>query len=111
MVYYNVSEQYSDTLGARYAKDCAFSGEDFRDTVLVPLYLSYRVSGQTVRFVLDGTYGYPISFLEEAFGGLVRIYPEEDVMGMIEGFISTDQPLLPKVIEHFMLTVRNEVKE
>lgn len=107
MVYYNISEQYSNTLGARYAKDCAFSGEDFRNTVLVPFYLSYKANGQTVKFVLDGTYGYPISFLEEAFGGLARVYPGEDVMGMIEGFISTDQPSLPKTIEHFIRTAHD----
>jgi STAS-like domain of unknown function (DUF4325) len=40
----------------------------FRDDFLVPALGTY----DQVRVVLDGTAGYPSSFLEEAFGGLVR---------------------------------------
>jgi hypothetical protein len=44
------------------------SGEEFREKFLIPSV----ESGETVYIELDGTIGYGSSFLEEAFGGLVR---------------------------------------
>lgn len=45
-----------------------FSGEAFRTTHLVP----FLRDGQVIEVVLDGARGLSPSFLEEAFGGLVR---------------------------------------
>jgi hypothetical protein len=53
----------------RYKKNGPTSGEEFRDTFLVPLIRD----GNRVKVELDGTIGYGSSFLEEAFGGLVRV--------------------------------------
>ncbi|QFU30250.1 STAS-like domain-containing protein [Brevundimonas sp. Bb-A] len=52
----------------RYRSQGKFSGEAFRDDVLLPLLKA----GQSVEVDLDGTSGLSPSFLEEAFGGLVR---------------------------------------
>lgn len=58
--------------GGRYASDGPYSGELFRDQVLVP-ELAKAIEAKDVLVVeLDGTSGYGSSFLEEAFGGLVR---------------------------------------
>jgi hypothetical protein len=40
--------------------------------VLVPAVRDARVAGERIQIDLDGTAGYGTSFLEEAFGGLVR---------------------------------------
>lgn len=68
----NVAEDFTRYPGGRYREDGEHSGEEFRDDVLVPALERARVSGGKVTVVLDGVTGYPSSFLEEAFGGLVR---------------------------------------
>lgn len=52
----------------RYRSDGKFSGERFRDDLLVPALRAAKF----VQLKLDGTAGYGSSFLEEVFGGLVR---------------------------------------
>jgi len=54
--------------GGRYKKHGDGSGEEFRDEVLIPAIEEHT----QVEVSLDDTAGYPSSFLEEAFGGLVR---------------------------------------
>jgi hypothetical protein len=58
--------------GGRYVSDGLFSGEWFREEVLRPAVSHAIESGEKVRVDLDGAPGYGSSFLEEAFGGLVR---------------------------------------
>lgn len=67
-----IASDYTRYPGPRYARDGPFSGERFRDEVLAdPLRRAVK-QGETVTVVLDGVAGYGSSFLEEAFGGLVR---------------------------------------
>lgn len=63
-----ICEDFSTHPAGRYESDGPFSGEKFRKEHLVQ---KLRTSDH-VKVVLDGTRGYPSSFLEEAFGGLVR---------------------------------------
>lgn len=60
-------KNFSKYPGPRYIRLGDFSGEEFRDNVLIPALQNDYIS---VDF--DGVYGYGSSFLEEAFGGLVR---------------------------------------
>lgn len=64
----NVAKDFSPTPGGRYKKYGPASGEAFREKLA--LYLS---AGDSVEVSLDGAEGYGSSFLEEAFGGLVRL--------------------------------------
>eukprot|EP01002_Notosolenus_urceolatus_P015441 NODE_7987_length_539_cov_2.948980_g6940_i0.p1 GENE.NODE_7987_length_539_cov_2.948980_g6940_i0~~NODE_7987_length_539_cov_2.948980_g6940_i0.p1 ORF type:complete len:108 (-),score=4.85 NODE_7987_length_539_cov_2.948980_g6940_i0:93-416(-) len=64
----NVAEDFSQFPAGRFKSDGAFSGEKFREEFLIPATQS---ENKTV-IVLDGTKGYGSSFLEEAFGGLIR---------------------------------------
>ncbi len=63
---------YAAAPGGRYRKDGPFSGEEFRDDVLVPRLLDAVGKNEQVVVELDGVSGYGASFLEEVFGGLVR---------------------------------------
>lgn len=63
-----VAKQFSETPGGRFRSDGPKSGEAFREDVLYPKLLSH----EKVDVNLDDTLGYGSSFLEEAFGGLVR---------------------------------------
>lgn len=64
----DVARDFSETPSGRYPEDGEFSGEVFRKKHLVP---SLRDFDQ-VEVILDGTEGFGSSFLEEAFGGLIR---------------------------------------
>jgi STAS-like domain of unknown function (DUF4325) len=65
----SVADDFSKYPGGRYKTDGEFSGERFRDDILVPALVG------TVQVVvnLNGTLGFGSSFLEEAFGGLIRV--------------------------------------
>jgi len=63
----SIAKDFSTTPAGRHAKFHPASGEAFRDSILLP---ALRQGVVTVD--LDGTAGYGSSFLEEAFGGLIR---------------------------------------
>ena len=62
--------------GPRYREQGAYSGEEFRDDVLIPRVREAAARGQALRVELEDTeFGYPCGWLEEVFGGLVRKMP------------------------------------
>lgn len=63
---------YASSPGGRFMSDGDFSGEWFREQILVPALLAAKDKSEKLEVELDGTSGYGSSFLEEAFGGLVR---------------------------------------
>ena len=70
---YSIANEFSTTPGGRFRKHGPYSGEEFRDDVLCNLLRTAMGDGDTLTIELDGTAGYPSSFLEEAFGGLIRL--------------------------------------
>lgn len=68
----NIATDYTRYPGPRYASDGPFSGEVFRDTILMDALKQAIATGGMVTVSLDGVAGYGSSFLEEAFGGLLR---------------------------------------
>ena len=65
----SIADNFSPFPAGRFENDGDFSGTAFRDNVLVPALREYEKV--VVRF--DNVAGFGSSFLEEAFGGLVRI--------------------------------------
>jgi hypothetical protein len=72
IVVIEVAKDFSRTPGGRYIGDGPASGELFRNRVLAPRLTEGVRTGKKVVVLLDGVRGYLSSFLEEAFGGLVR---------------------------------------
>ena len=70
MITINIGQQFSRFPSGRYEKNGSTSGEAFRKRLLEP---ALRQKSESVRIVMDDTIGYGSSFLEEAFGGLVRV--------------------------------------
>lgn len=68
----SIADKFSRYPGPRYRKDGPFSGEQFRQEQLIPAIREAIQSNERLVVVLDGVAGYGSSFLEEAFGGLVR---------------------------------------
>ncbi len=64
----NIGKVFSKFPAGRYSADGPASGEKFREDVLRPILSA----GFDLVIELDDALGYGSSFLEEAFGGLVR---------------------------------------
>jgi len=64
----NIGKDFSDAPLGRYPTDGPYSGEKFRDEILHPALKE----NAEVTVDLDDAEGFGSSFLEEAFGGLVR---------------------------------------
>lgn len=73
-IYYSIAKEYTETPGHRTGP---FSGEEFR-SILRGMILDVRSREGEGKVLIDtdGTYGYPIGFIEEVFGGYVREYKE-----------------------------------
>lgn len=106
MKIYKISKEFTDLPGGRYEKFGKFSGEEFREKVLIEL-----LKDEKVIIDLDDVYGYPPSFLEEAFGGLVREYKYSynELRRKLE-FISKEQPELPEKIFNHIKNAKKEKK-
>ena len=69
----SIARDFSPSPGGRYTTDGPKSGEAFRDTILLPALKHAERKGDSVTVSLDGIPNGPgPSFLDEAFGGLVR---------------------------------------
>ena len=70
----NFVEDFTDAPGGRHKKNGPYSGEAFRDDLLLSLLdASIKHDGKLV-IDFDSTYGYPISFLSEVFSGFKSKY-------------------------------------
>ncbi|NLR22590.1 MULTISPECIES: STAS-like domain-containing protein [Pseudoalteromonas] len=90
---------FTEFPGPRHKKFGEFSGEEFRDSILVPALMG----NETVVVDLDGVMGYGSSFLEEAFAGLLREGVAKDkVLMVVENLISRDDPSLISEIDTYV---------
>ncbi len=93
----NVAEDFSRYPAGRYVSDGPYSGEQFRRLFLMPTLAQQR----EITIVLDGVRGYGSSFLEEAFGGLVREgYSSEEILSLIT--IVTSDPSLEFEVHEYI---------
>lgn len=105
-----ICRDFSETPNARYRAEGPDSGEEFRESLLEPKYILARNSNQKLIINLDGAYGYPTSFLEEAFGGLARKYGSTEVADTLE-FISEDEPSLIQEINGYIQNCKDREKQ
>jgi len=97
-----ISKDFSETPGARYKNEGNYSGEEFRESLLKNRYLEAKEKGEKLIIDFDGGYGYPTSFLEEAFGGLARQFSSNDILNTLE-FISDDEPSLIEEVKSYIV--------
>lgn len=101
----NIATEFSRFPGGRHETDGPYSGEGFLKQLLLP---ALEKDGQ-VKIILDGTMGYGSSFLEEAFGGLVRLkrWSLSDLTQKIQ-FVSQEDPYLIDEIYGYMRDANRE---
>jgi hypothetical protein len=102
MVTINIAKDFTKTPGHRYKEMGMFSGEEFREKFLDPLFTNDNInSDETILIILDGGYGYCTGFLEESFGGLVRKFGYEKTVYRFK-FISEEEPDIINKILNYM---------
>jgi hypothetical protein len=87
---------FSETPGGRYKKEGPFSGEEYRETVLIP-----AVKKGHVTISISGIAGASASFLEEAFGGIVRKFGPE-IADQVNVLLDTENSGYAEKITTFM---------
>lgn len=92
MIKINIATEYTKTPGGRFSSEGEYSGEDFRDKMLLPKYMEAVEKKEKLIINLDGGYGYGSSFLEEAFGGMARKFKDFDISKL--EIISDEEPQL-----------------
>lgn len=99
MVTINIAKEFTRFPSGRFKKNGETSGEAFRERFLEPLLRA----GEDVTVELDGTIGYGSSFLEEAFGGLVRSLKIEPAKIKEKLHVkASDQTLVDEVDEYIV---------
>ena len=97
MLKIKISNDFSETPGGRYKTEGKYSGEEFRDTLLKKMYDDAVSKNEILRIDFDDCYGIGTSFLEEAFGGLVRKYHLREILKHIELVANDDETILINV--------------
>lgn len=107
MIYINVKD-FSEFPGPRRESVGPNSGEKFRETELLPKLLENPLEPITIN--LDGTAGYGSSFLEEAFGGLIRSgIPLERALAICDNIISEEDESLTEEIREYIIEAHEEL--
>src|SRR4051812_47990833 len=89
-----IATDFCRTPGARYRSQSKFSGEQFREECLDPKFKLAVSTADKLNIDLDGTAGYMTSFLEEAFGGLARVYGAAQVLQHLGEIVTDEEPYL-----------------
>ena len=98
-----ICDDFTDAPGGRYITEGECSGEEFRDSILWNRLCEAEKKGIKLDIDFDGCYGFGTSFLEEAFGGLVRKYKKRGVLNLIN-IISTEDDTIAPLIEKYIKT-------
>ena len=86
MITISIAKDFSRIPGARFPEEGDHSGQEFRTSLLLPNLKEAISKKDKLRVILDGTAGLGTSFLEEAFGGLIRIdnISYDDILSTLE---------------------------
>lgn len=95
----SIATDFTRTPGARFKSHGPYSGQEFREQFLEPLFRS-GADTAIISIDLDGVSGYATSFLEEAFGGLARIFGRDTVKARVEFFSEDDPTLLTEIASY-----------
>ena len=108
MIEISIPHDFSTLPGGRFRHAGPDSGEELRQAHLEPRFRRARRSNQKLRVHLDGAcYGYPIGFLEEAFGGLARQFGPDAVLETLD-LVYIDDSETVRTIRNLILAVPND---
>ena len=102
MIHLSIANDFSKTPGVRFPQEGEFSGEEFRDKFLIPKVEEAIKRKENLEVDLDGTSGLGPSFLEEAYGGLIRKGYDYGVLKATLTFKSLEVPYYEDDIKKYM---------
>src|SRR4051812_7989660 len=97
----DIPKEFSKTPGPRERTTGDHSGEEFREDWLVKYFIDPNQEYE-ITLDFDGAYGYPTSFLEECFGGLVRKFGMNRVLKVIKFGKRNKFPMIEREIKLYM---------
>lgn len=84
----DLAKDYSKYPAGRFLTDGTYNGEKFRQTILAPMLSKIDKNHPAEKLVIDidGVRVFGSSFIEEAFGGLIRLgfYTSQELQNLIE---------------------------
>ena len=101
MIHINIAQDFSDTPGGRFISEGEHSGELFRDKILLPKYKEAEEKNERIEINFDGCWGFGTSFLEEAFGGMVRKLKKKGILNRIT-LISLEDETIPANVRKYV---------
>lgn len=110
----SIATDFSRVPAGRYKADGPYSGEGFRDDFLVPNLRKAKDTDSVLDVSIEGVEGLSSSFLEEAFGGLVRCcsFHEDDLRKILK--ISAESDVYEsyiKIIWEYIEEAQLEIKQ
>lgn len=104
----HIAEDYSTEPFGRYHSDGDSNGTKFREELLKPSL----EANSNITIIFDGAEGYGSSFLEEAFGGLVRLngFNRADLHERLT-LISNDDPSLIDEVWEYIDSAKPQSKQ
>lgn len=95
-----IASQFSVYPGGRVDDDGPHNGTKFRTQFIIPALECAIQNDDSVTIDFDGTRGYGSSFLDEAFGGLIRLgYNKDQILKYIK-FKSSRQSVVAEVMQY-----------
>lgn len=99
-----ISKNFSTTPGPRLRKQGSFSGQQFREDILLAAIKNAINKNEILILDLDGTAGYGPSFLEESIGGLIRVEGiHYDALISHLKIVSKEEPYLIDEIHDYLI--------
>ena len=94
----NVAEDFSSFPFARYKTQSDSSGEEFRETILLPALRAH----DKVTVILDGTEGYGSSWFDESFAGIIRskAFTKEGLLKKLNLISEEDPSYIDEIIQY-----------
>jgi hypothetical protein len=110
----DLAKDFSPFPGGRFKKNGPFSGEEFRERVLVPaLKRATDAHDQVVLTLSDPLAGVPGSFADEAFGGLItkHHFKADEVLRLLKVKATSDRlAAYPVMIENYIRHAEQDAK-
>jgi STAS-like domain of unknown function (DUF4325) len=104
-----IASDFSTAPGPRRKTEGGYSGEEFRQDILLPKLLEAIEKHSDLTVDLDGTAGYGTSFLEESFGGLIREnHLTLATLNKTLKIVSLEEPDLEAEIREYMRDAESE---
>ena len=103
----DIGRDFSPLPGGRYRSQGPSSGQEFYEDHLLPAYIRAVEQDVQLNVKMEGVqFGYPIGFLDEAFGQLARRHGNETVLKVLNLQYPGDHDRTIETVKTLMLETR-----